>query len=183
MGQIPGPPGPPGPPGASAIIPFSSGEAVALTTLLGGIAGTQGIIGFGSSTEAALVAGLIDTTNIFNMAFSMPREGVITSIAAYFSVTVDAFLVGSEVTITAQLYGSATPNNIFSPIPGTQVTLSPTLTGLVDVGTITSGIVTGLSISVPAETRLMMVFSAAVTGGVDIATIITGVASAGVSID
>ena len=129
-----------------------------------------------------LVGGVIDTTGLVNVAFSMPREGTITEIAAFFSVGASVSLVGSEVTIFAQLYESSAPDNIFSPIPGAIVTLGPPLTGLVNVGTVVSGITTGLNIVVPAESRLLMVFSAAVTGGIDIATIISGFASAGVNI-
>ena len=100
-----------------------------------------------------------------------------------FSVGAAVSLVGSEVTISAQLYSSDTPDNTFAPIPGAVVDLDPPLTGLINIGAIASGLVTGLAIPVTAGTRLLMVFSAAVTGGLDVATAISGFASAGVSID
>src|SRR5450756_1555097 len=75
-----------------------------------------------------------------NLAFSVPRSGTITSIAAYFSTTAPLALAGSTITITAQLYSSTTPNNIFSPIAGTTVTLAPALTGVVPVGAVSNGI-------------------------------------------
>jgi BclB C-terminal domain-containing protein len=128
------------------------------------------------------VAGTIDTTGLNDVAFSMPRDGVITSMAAYFSVGAAVALVGSTVTITAQLYSSATPDDVFSPVAGATVTLAPPLTGAVAIGDTSNGIVTGLSIPVTAQTRLLMVFSAAVTAGIDIATIISGFASAGLNI-
>ncbi|OEH86842.1 hypothetical protein BHU72_00825 [Desulfuribacillus stibiiarsenatis] len=177
-----GPPGPEGPPGPGSIIPFASGPITTLTTVLGGLAGTQSLVGFGANTVALLVGGIIDTTGLESFSFSMPRDGEITSIAAYFSVGAELSLIGSEVSITAQLYSSTTPDNNFSPIPGTIVNLTPSLTGIVNIGTNVSGITTGLSIPVTAETRIMMVFSVAVTGGIDIATIVSGFASAGVSI-
>ena len=101
---------------------------------------------------------------IINFAFSMPRDGTITSIAAYYSNTVALALVGTTVTITAQLFSSTTPDNTFTAIPGAVVTLAPPLTGVVALGTISSGITTGLSIPVTAETRLLMVFSATAEG-------------------
>ena len=153
-----------------------------MTTVLGGIAGTQGLIGFGANETAVLVSGLIDTTGLVNVAFSMPRDGVITDIAAFFSVGAAVSLIGSTVTISAQLYQSTTPDNTFAPIPGAVVTLAPGLTGLVSIGTVASGETNGLNIPVTAGTRLLMVFSAAVTAGLDIATIISGFASAGVNI-
>ena len=128
------------------------------------------------------MGGLIDTTGLLNVSFSMPRDGIINEIAAYFSTTASVSLIGSTVTIFAQLYQSTTPDNIFTPIPGAVVALAPSYTGLVNIGQISHGIVTDLNIPVTAETRLLMVFSAQVTAGIDIATIISGVASAGVGI-
>ena len=154
-----------------------------MTTVLGGLAGTQALIGFGANETALIAAGLIDTTGLNNVAFSMPRDGVITSIAAYFSVGAAVALVGSEVTISAQLYSSPTPDDEFAPVAGALVDLAPPLAGAVVIGDTASGITTGLSIPVTAQTRLLMVFSAAVTGGIDIATIISGFASAGVQIE
>ena len=170
--------------GPGAIIPFASGTPVVMTTVLDALVGTTSILGFGSSTTGVSIAGgLIDITAIDNMAFSVPRDGIITSIAAFFSTSLALSLVGSTVTITAQLYESTTPDNTFIPVPGASVTLAPHLTGIVGIGTTSNGITTGLSIPVAAETRLIIVFSAEVTAGIDIATVITGYASAGLSID
>jgi BclB C-terminal domain-containing protein len=140
------------------------------------------LVGFGANTAALIVGGLIDTTGLINVAFSMPRDGTITAIAAYFSVGAAVSLVGSTVTITAQLYSSPTPDDSFAPVAGALATLAPPLTGLVAIGTTSDGLTTGLSIPVTSGTRLLMVFSAAVTAGIDIATTITGFASAGVAI-
>lgn len=83
----------------------------------------------------------------------------------------------------AQLYSSATPDNIFSPIPGTAVTLAPALTGvLVPPGTTSNGILTGLNIPVTAQTRLLLVFSATATG-LTLVNTVAGYGSAGVSIN
>jgi len=174
--------GPTGPPGPGAIIPFASGPTVSLTTLLGGLVGTQGLIGFGSSELATAVGGIIDTTTLDNVAFIMPRDGIITAISAFFSVNAAVSLVGSEVTIFAQLWSSM-GDNVFSPIPGTEVALTPALTGLVAIGTTASGNLDGLNILVAEGTRLMLVFSVRVTDGIDVATSIIGFASGGVAID
>ncbi len=153
-----------------------------MSTVLGGLAGTMALVSFGTNDVAVLVGGLIDTTASSGMAFSMPRDGTITSIAAYYSVAVAAALVGSTVEITAQLYSSPTPNDSFAPIAGTEVALAPTLSGLVTVGTTTSGELTGLSIPVTAGTRILYVMSAQVVDGIDIATILTGMAGGGIGI-
>lgn len=154
-----------------------------MTTVLGGTVGTTTLVGFGSSvTGVSVGVGIIDTTTISNMSFSMPRDGTITSLAAYFSTTVALSLVGSTVTLTAQLYQSTAPDNQFSPVVGATVVLSPTLTGAVGIGSISSGLTTALNIAVAAGTRLLLVFEADVTAGIDLATTITGFASAGLTI-
>ena len=154
-----------------------------MTTVLGGLLGTTTLVGFGDSVPGvSILGGTIDTTALFNVAFSMPRAGTITSLAAYFSTTLGLALVGSTVSITAQLYQSTTPNNVFTPVAGASVTLAPPLSGVVAIGATSSGITTGLNIPVAAGTRLLLVFSAAVTAGLDIATAVIGYASAGLAI-
>lgn len=181
-----GPTGTTGTAGASAIIPFSSGIPLTMTTIAGGLAGTPSLVGFGSSAPSVGILGsTIDLTNaagtLTNFAFSVPRNGIITAISAFFSTTAALSLAGSTVTVTAQLYRSATPNNIFSPIPGAVVTLSPPLTGTISIGNLSSGITTGLNIPVTAQTRLLMVFSASASG-VSLINTVVGYASAGIAI-
>ncbi|MEK5181535.1 exosporium glycoprotein BclB-related protein [Paenibacillus sp. FSL P4-0288] len=173
--------------GAGAIIPYSSGLPVAMTTVLGGLLNTSSAVGFGSSaTNISITGGTIDLTGaagtLLNFAFSVPRTGTLTSMAAYFSATSSVSLVGSTVTITAQLYRSTTPNNTFTAVPGALVTLSPPLTGLIALGTISSGNTTGLSIPVTVGECLLLVFTSTVTAGIDVATTVAGYASAGVTI-
>ncbi|PEW03214.1 bclB domain-containing protein [Bacillus cereus] len=168
------------------MIPYASGLPVTLTTLLSGLAGTGGLIGFGSSAPTVSALGAsIDLTGasglLLNMAFSVPRNGVITSIAAYFSTTLALNIIGGSISITAQLYESTTPNNIFTPIPGAVVTLAPPLTGVINIGTIRSGITTGLTIPVTPQTRLLMVYSIT-SSGLTVASVVEGYASAGVTI-
>ncbi|MEK4434104.1 exosporium glycoprotein BclB-related protein [Paenibacillus sp. FSL K6-2862] len=173
--------------GAGAIIPYASGLPVALTTVLGGLLNTSSLVGFGNSASGVSVnGGIIDLTGaagtLLNFAFSASHAGTITSLAAYFSTTAGLSLVGSTITITAQLFRSTTPNNSFTAVPGAVVTLTPSLTGVLALGTISSGLTTGLSIPVAAGDRLLMVFSASVTAGIDVATTLAGYASGGLSI-
>ena len=102
--------------------------------------------------------------------------------SAFFSNTAALSLVGSTVTITAQLYSSTTPNNTFTAVPGASVTLAPQLSGLISLGTISNGLTTGLNIPVTAQTRYLLVFSASATGLTLINTV-AGYASAGLSIE
>ena len=179
--------GPTGATGSSAIIPFASGIPVSLTTIAGGLVGTPAFVGFGSSAPGlSIVGNTIDLTNpsgtLTNFAFTMPRDGTITAIDIFFSTTAALSLVGSTITITAQLYQSTVPNNTMTAIPGTLITLTPSLTGILSIGSISKGILTGLSIPVPAQTRLMLVLTATATG-LSLVNTVAGYASAGVSID
>nr|WP_306220711.1 exosporium glycoprotein BclB-related protein [Cohnella sp. WQ 127256] len=182
--------GPQGPAGgnsidaAGTIIPFASGTPIELTTVLGGMHNTSGSIGFGNSVSGiSSTGGTIDLTGaLANFAFSMPRAGTITDISAFFSTSTALSLVGSTVSITAQLYQSTVPNNTFIPIPGAVVTLGPAHTGILAVGTQSNGATTGLNIPVAANTRLLLVYTATVTAGLDVSTTLLGYASAGVNI-
>ncbi|SEJ48983.1 BclB C-terminal domain-containing protein [Dyadobacter sp. SG02] len=165
------------------IIPYASGTPVVLTTLLGGLVGTTSVVGFGSNAAGiTLIGGTIDATSLTNMAFSVPRDGTITSMSGFFSNTVALSLIGATATIQAQLYSAPPTSNVFSAVPGAIVTLAPGFTGLVAIGTIASGLTSGLSIPVTAGTRLLLVYSASAPGSF-IANSIAGYASAGVGIN
>ena len=167
---------------SGAIIPYASGAPFQLATRGSGIPFIIQMIGFGTS-ESTLFNVTIDLTEVpDNLAFSVPRDGIITSIAAFFSSTVSLSIPGSTITITAQLWSSPTPDNIFTPVAGTAVTLAPPLTGEIVPGTTSKGLLENLAIPVTAETRLLMVFSATAEGET-LVTAVTGNASAGVNID
>ncbi|MDQ8734903.1 exosporium glycoprotein BclB-related protein [Paenibacillus sp. LHD-38] len=113
-------------------------------------------------------------------AFSVPRDGTITSISAVFSNLLTTNILTGSATITAQLYRATTANNTFVPIPGAVVTL-PSISGLLAVGGVVSEISTPLAIDVFEEDRLLMVFSVTSTG-FGAAVTATGFVNAGVSI-
>ncbi|MDR6809007.1 BclB C-terminal domain-containing protein [Dyadobacter sp. BE34] len=169
--------------GGGAIIPYASGTPAVMTTILGGLVGTTSVVGFGINTPGvSLVGGLIDATTLTNMAFSVPRDGTITSIAGFFSNTVALALVGTTVTVQAQLYSAPAGSNSFAPVPGASVTLAPSLTAIVSIGSTSSGQTTGLNIPVTAGTRLLLVYSATATG-LSLINTVTGYVSAGVGIN
>ena len=181
-----GPTGPAGN-GSSTIIPFASGTPVILTTTTGGVASSAAFVGFGNSASGLFISGnIIDLTNPCgapsNFAFIMPRAGTITAIDVFFSTTTPLSLVGTNLTIKAQLYESAASNNIMTAIPGTEVTLTPTLTGTLLTGTIAKGLLTNLNIPFTAQTRLMLVLTATASG-VSLTNNIVRYASGGVSVE
>jgi BclB C-terminal domain-containing protein len=153
-----------------------------MTTEAGGLVGEAAMLpmsGVGQA-NAHPEDGALDTTGgpgTVEIPQSFPRDGTITSLSAYFSTTQALDLIGTTVTVTAQLYTSTTPDNVFRPVPGAEVTLSPELVGVISIGTISNGITTGLSIPVTAQTRGMLVFSVTATG-VSLVDTIEGYASA-----
>lgn len=172
---------------AGTIIPFSSGAPITLTAVLGNVANTNAVVGFGNSgSGVSALAGTIDLTGaggpLLNFAFVSPRAGAITSIAANFSTTVALTLLGASADITAQLYSAPSGSNAFTAVPGASVTLTPSLANLVTVGTVLTGITSGLNIPVTAGSRYILVYSVNVSG-LPLVTSLVGYASAGVNIN
>lgn len=159
-----GPPGPPGPASPGTIIPFASGQPVALTTKNDGTAGSPSYIGFGNcgtpfsdlSTPLHL-EGLLGEA--INFSFSLPRNGTLDSLTVFFSTVDVVDFNNTTITIKAQLYESTTPDNTFYPIAGSSINLSPLLTGSLQNGTVCKGTTTSINYPVALETRLLLVFS------------------------
>ncbi|WP_063612745.1 exosporium glycoprotein BclB-related protein [Clostridium sporogenes] len=174
-----GPIGITGPTGASAIIPFASGGSVALVTVLGGLANTGALLGFGSSFAGGTVsAGTITLSPaIADFAFVAPRTGTITSLAGFFSATVGVTLL-SPVQIRLTIYTAPAASNTFTPV-GTPLLLTPAL-GVIVVGTTASGI-TAENIPVAAGDKILLVADSD-TLGVSLASVVTGFVSAGIAI-
>ncbi len=144
---------------------------------------TAAAVGFGNSTSSiALVGDTIPLLGLTTQAYSMPRDGTITSIAAYLSTIVSISLPASTATVYVQLYQSTAPDEDFDPIPGTLVVLSPTLNGVIGVGTRLTGLLTGINVPVTVGTRILMAFTVEITDGDPVATVVTGYAGGGVTI-
>ncbi|EPY2311754.1 MULTISPECIES: exosporium glycoprotein BclB-related protein [Clostridium] len=171
--------GPTGPTGASAIIPFASGGPVALVTVLGGLANTGALLGFGSSFPGVTVsAGTITLSpTVSDFAFVAPRTGTITSLAGFFSATIGVTLL-SPVQIRLTIYTAPAASNTFTPV-GTPLLLTPAL-GIIAIGTTASGI-TAENIPVAAGDKILLVADSD-TLGVDLASVVTGYVSAGIAI-
>jgi BclB C-terminal domain-containing protein len=168
-----------------SIIPYASGVADELVHNLLGILDTGAVIAFGSSVDGVAVDGAtIDLTGVggalLNMAFSLPRDGTLTQLSAFFSNAIailEAFPAG--VSVVVQLYRSTTPDNIFTPVPGASVTLPLPIGGVLINGFSVSG-TTALSVPVSNQDRLLLV--ARLTATPDAIVTVTGYISAGLAI-
>jgi BclB C-terminal domain-containing protein len=164
-----------------SIIPYASGAVpVALTSLAGGLAETPFFLGFGTAVPGVFVGGNIvlpTVGGLLNEAFTVPRPGTITSIAATFTITV-ALTLATTGTVRAQIYRAPAGSDTFSPTTAF-VDLTPTLTPLLAVGTTLTG-AAGAAVPVNTGDRLLMVFT---LEGTLVAGAVTGTASAGITID
>lgn len=165
-----GPQGEPGPAGGGSIVyAASSGEPAVLTTGPGGLVDQVAVLPLsGDQAGSAQLSGpVLDMTGGPSQivpAQTFPTDETIKSMTVFASTTVAQALVGTTVTVTAQLYTSTTPDNTFTPVPGAVVTASPPLTGVVPIGAISNGITTGLAIPILAQTRGVIVVSVTATG-------------------
>jgi BclB C-terminal domain-containing protein len=167
---------------SSTIIPIASGKQFTLTTKNSGGSGKVAVIGFGTSESVDYDNfGSIDlvSSSVGHLAFSTPRSGTIESISAEF-IGGHTFLdAGININITAQLYKSHDFWNTFHPV-GATVDLG-SFVDFIQMGTLRKGITKGLNISVNAQDRFILVFSAT-SSGTSQAVSIAGSASAGISI-
>ena len=177
--------------GAGSIIPYSSGLPIFLRDTVGsGSPPTGALVAFGDSVSDIILNGpqgvisLNGGPNILiEMAFSVPRDGVITSLSAKF-IAISGGIGGATYTIQATLYRAAVNSNSFFPIPGAFVILTPSLSGPLTPGVIASGVNPNLFIPVTAQDDLLLVFSTTLTlppGSTGTSTI-TGYARAGLNI-
>jgi BclB C-terminal domain-containing protein len=169
-------------PVGDAIIPFASGGSLEFSILGTGQPDTVGIIGFGSGVEnVPLTGGNIDTAFSESFAFMMPEDGVLKAISGYFNVSSDVDFTAATVTVAIQIYTAQPNDSFFEPIAATHLSLSPVFSGFVPTGTISYGILEGLKVPLPKETRILVVFAATSTG-VQLVNTIIGYASAGLAI-
>lgn len=174
---------------ASSIIPFASGGPVTLNVIQPNtINVNESAIAFGNNATPLTLNVPSGTITLplggtVNMAFTMPRNGIIRSLAADFTLSTLPGITAGAVLIRAQLYRSFPPSITFTAIPGTEVTLAPPITGASIIGSVSTGIRRNINIPVRRQTRLMLVFSAIAQGTTTVApNPIIGYASAGLGI-
>jgi BclB C-terminal domain-containing protein len=171
--------------GSGAIIPYSSGIPVALTTLVAGAAGTPAYIGFGMSTPGVSVLGNTITLNLAsglatNLSFSVPRDGTITALSATFTATAGLALAVGDTYVRVELWKAPADSETFTPT-GAYVDLGPT--GAIAIGSTYSGINSGLNIPVEAGDQLLLVASASNDSVLALASAFAGYISAGAAIN
>lgn len=117
-----------------------------------------------------------------NFAFSTPRNGIITQLKCFLSVFEPIVISDDiEIEIKARIYLSATPNEFFTLVasPGFSTAFfDPTV---VPVGTTTT-LLFNTTISITAQTRILLVISSAQSHSPSIPIPISIYVSAGLTI-
>jgi hypothetical protein len=98
-------------------------------------------------------------------------------------------LATANVTVTIQVYISSAASgnlviNTFVPIPSAKVTMviPINILGIIGLGAVGHSVVSGLSVAVAAEDRLLVVSSVSITNDLNVIRTVTGLISAGISI-
>ncbi|WDL94450.1 collagen-like repeat preface domain-containing protein [Bacillus sp. HNR-4] len=163
--------------GGGAIIPFASGTTpAALVNAL--IANTGTLLGFGFSQPGVGLAGGTSITlalGVGDYAFVAPRDGVITSLAGFFSATA-ALSPLSPVQVQIQILTAPAASNTFT-VQGAPLLLTPAFAAIA-IGSTASGIIPE-AIPVVAGDKILLYVS--LTAASPIAAV-AGFVSAGINI-
>ncbi|MDA2385176.1 collagen-like repeat preface domain-containing protein [Bacillus cereus] len=170
--------GPTGATGGGAIIPFASGTTPALLANAV-LANTGTLLGFGFS-QPGIAPGVGGTLTILpgvvgDYAFVAPRDGVITSLAGFFSATA-ALAPLSPVQIQMQIFIAPAASNTFTPV-APPLLLTPAF-ALIAIGATATGI-QAYNVPVVAGDKILVYVS--LTGASPVAAV-AGFVSAGLNI-
>ncbi len=143
-----------------------------LTTIAGGLAGNVAVLPLSGYVKTAyatpLSSGSIDLTPTAGSDTTPPytllADGTFTAIRGTLHLEQALSLVGTTVTVTAQVYSSPSATATLFPVPGTACTFAPALTGIVAVGTSAQCSLTGLSIPYTAGSTAVLVVTATAAG-------------------
>ncbi|MDP1848186.1 MAG: hypothetical protein Q8K79_10380 [Solirubrobacteraceae bacterium] len=159
--------GPAGPSGGDAVL-MSGGPAV-LTTVAGGLVGTANLLPISGQLQDAngspLAGGLpSDQAARWNVTQVVPRAMTLTRLTGWFVLRNAMALIGTTISVDAQLYLAPSSSDTPTAVPGAVCTAAPALSGIIAAGTTMSCNVTGLSIPVTAESTGYIVVSASAAG-------------------
>jgi len=173
-------------PQSEAIIPFSSGLPASLDLAAGGAVGLPTYVGFGGATNGTVTLGNTITIGtggetVADYAFIVPKNGIIRSLYAQFTVIVAETLTVGTIVVNCRLYSAPIGDTTFTLISDANVNLAPAISN-VAVGTVVSGNVKNLHTHINAGDQLLLVFSAQNTSTSSIVGTLEGFASAGVAI-
>lgn len=164
--------------GGAGTMSFSSTAEAATTTVLGGaqnrvaVLPLSGHVGTAPTLELQAGSPLLRAsgTEAGTLAQPFPRSGTLTAFSATAQLTQAIALIGSTLTVTAQLYTGPSNSASMTAVAGAVCTFAPTLTGIQTADSLFACTTTGLSVPVQAGTVGLIVVRSTVTAGLDTAT-------------
>ncbi len=94
----------------------------------------------------------------FDSSFSMPRNGLISSLAATFTTSTDLDFSNTDCQVSAQLFVAEANSVVFHALPRTRCDLNPRLNGAVPKNTVLTGSLDNLNITVKRTDKILMIF-------------------------
>jgi hypothetical protein len=135
----------------------SAGPAVAETGLVGQSVTVLPLSGVRSDADVSYSTPLVLAQP--SLGQPLARDGAITSIQAFSSLTDSVSFPVSEVRQFVSLWQADATSNEYMPIPGAEVELTPELIGSAPSGEVATGSETELFIPVQAGTKIIAVYS------------------------
>ncbi|MDO8212445.1 hypothetical protein [Conexibacter sp. CPCC 206217] len=161
-----GAPGPQGAPGTGAML--TAGGHTAPSTVAGGLVGGVGVLPLsgqlGEAPVVPLSGPVLSGPDVQAQTQSFPRDATLTDMTGRFVTTAALNLVGTTVTIQAQLFTAPAGSTILTPVPGAICIAAPQLTGSLPGGIVSSCQTSGLAIPISAGTVGVVAVAITATG-------------------
>jgi hypothetical protein len=137
-----------------------------MTTIAGGLSGQGVVLPLAGSTATGATANLIGGVpdNFLGEIQVLPSAVTFGSMSVNFVTGQAMSLVGTTVTLTAQLYTVPNGSTIASAVSGFSCTLSPAFTGVLAINTLSSCTANGLTGAFSAGDSGFVVVSATAAG-------------------
>ncbi|CAG7644015.1 hypothetical protein PAESOLCIP111_04603 [Paenibacillus solanacearum] len=161
---------------------FTSTSAM-VSTIIGG-SGIYSVLGSGGGANSQTLystgpLNLSAEPALTAVAQPITRNGTLTQVEASFKNTIAQSLVGSTITVYADIYVDHNNDNIYEKATG--VTLAPAYTGLVPIGETITAQSTGLQVPITAGSKLLVVYYAE-SMGIQMVTNLPGEVEANITI-
>lgn len=166
--------------GASMLL--SNASSASMATTLGGLNNTSAVLplaGMVATADTTTISGGVPANYLGDMQI-LPVDVTLGSLSVNFVTSNSMTLVGTTLTMSAQLYKVPNGTTTATAVPGFSCTLAPAFTGVLAPGTLTSCLATGLTGVFTAGDSGFVVVTPTITAGLDSAVSVQGKVSVGI---
>jgi hypothetical protein len=161
---------------------LSNATSASMATVLGGLNNTSAVLplaGMVATADTTTISGGVPANYLGDMQI-LPVDVTLGSLSVNFVTSQAMTLVGTTLTMSAQLYKVPSGTTTASPVLGFNCTLAPAFTGILSTGTFTSCLATGLTGVFTAGDSGFVVVTPTITAGIDSAVSVQGKVSVGI---